>query len=228
MISKSIYYLDKLAAKLRARDKVTVPQRREFIPAQYLDEISLEKHKDGISSFVLSIDDTSMKQAGMLTSDNGGDVRGSVRAFLCQIAKEDLLPTLYFVPSPRYVYLSDVKRVLPNDRYDISKLIGHEFVEWLLKQQNDQKLEIAVHGLHHINESLIGYHSFEFDGIPKEEMKRRLINGHSKMSEIFDVHGFKPPAWSIGNLRSTEKQFIDVLNRVKKYNYVSLSLPQMG
>ena len=195
---------------------------------KYLGELNDESIGRGDPKYIVSIDDTSLKRQTLLCSDNGGNKEGNVRKYLYQFITAGLKPTIYFIPCPKYTFISDVGRRRENKEFDVNINTENEFILWLKKYEKQQLLEIALHGYEHLNNKVPGYYSFEFDGLNEGEMEYKLSEGWSALKKSFAINGFKPPAWSVGNLSDNRKDFIRALQSFGKFKYASLSSPNNG
>lgn len=225
MINKLKYISSKIADKLQT--KITVCPRRSLSNEKYINEILRDKSNCLNKKLILSIDDISLKGKTLTTSDNGGDYPSYLYSSLNELIKIGFKPTMFFIAEPKYGYIAD-SSYENKQSFSIAKIDEKpELFNYLRNLCEKNKIEVAQHGLTHHNSKLHGHHSFEFDGIGSQEIKNKILYGKKILSDAFVIRGFKPPAWSTGQLLDTQQEFIDVLKDIK-YDYVSLSSPTNG
>ena len=168
---KIVYTYDRIKKKLFEKP-FKPPERRNLSFSKYLRELNDESIGRGDPKYIVSIDDTSLKRQTLLCSDNGGNKEGNVRKYLYQFITAGLKPTIYFIPRPKYTFISDVGRRRENKEFDVNINTENEFILWLKKYEKQQLLEIALHGYEHLNNKVPGYYSFEFDGLNEGEIYR--------------------------------------------------------
>lgn len=197
--------------------------RHDMFEEQLLNEPEFQG--DSSSPLIISFDDISLMEA------NGGNMRGS--AWSTFAAFMDTFPhlrhTLYFVPRPRYRFMPDVSDIGPEDIYDVTRHgRTHPLIAALRKAAEHGQIEIALHGYEHVRSSPCDYFSaFEFDFLPYHDAQQRITMGFHALQEYFPITGFKPPAWSCGQLQGTY-YLADLIEKNGFFQYASLSSPSNG
>ena len=137
--------------------------------------------------------------------------------------------TFYFVPNPLYRDRPDFSEFLERPYFNIVKNNNHPLISWLHHLTSEGLIEICQHGLHHIrlDPPYDFYSSFEFDFISPLKCFSLVEEGYHSMSKVFEVKGFKPPAWSCGQLDGRHS-LIEALKRGHNFSHLSLSSPSNG
>jgi hypothetical protein len=225
MINYQIYKFTRLIG--RYKKKVTVRARRPMTAESFIGELYAENTRDSNPSLIVSIDDISFKKKSLICSENGGSVDSYLIKSLNELLVWGIRPTLYFIPSPIFAYQSDAFLKTRHD-YSVSSEEFSDTLSFYKGIESKGLIEICQHGLTHFNQKLNGYHSFEYDFLSGDEIKENIARGFYLMKDKFHISGFKPPAWSIGQLSGTEDIFLDSINSLDFFRYVSLSSPNNG
>ena len=212
--------------------KIGVKQRVNFNSKIYYDSINDEVNVGCFERpiFLLSYDDTSMMGKSRHTFDYGGDLDGQLnRLFFDFLEKYPYLRhTLFFVPNPNFTNDGLTSRTIKNDIYDIGKYSPEEtFLAKLSDLEKSGVIEISLHGYNHLNTKIKDYYSpFEFEFLTNREAKEKITRGLSDLGKYFELKGFKPPAWGMGQL-SGSHYLVNILQEYE-FNYVCLSSPSNG
>jgi len=210
-----------------------VTPRRAFSPAIFEEELRREPVNRSAtpSPLLISFDDVSLLDGSRGTCDSGGNIGGETWRLFYTFAEEcpQLRHTLYFVPNPRYRLVPDVSDLLPDGLFSVaSHGEGHALVAALQGMERRGKVEIALHGYEHVRAWPLDYYAaYEFDFIDAVRAARLAARGYEELGCFFDVRGFKPPAWSVGQLRGN-CYLADVVAESKNFRYASLSSPSNG
>jgi hypothetical protein len=183
-INYGFYIFSKLKSKFTKRFKPN-GRRRKFDHYKYYEEIINEpKKKSNQTNFLLSLDDASLKRKSLITSDNGGDYPSYLSNSLNNILDFGYRPTIFFVPSPSYCYLADSSATFRYDKYAVKNNYDSPALARFLELEKLGLLEVALHGYTHHNPNLSGFHSFEFDGLSRDLIKKRIYEGIKELSII--------------------------------------------
>lgn len=214
-----------------------VAPRRPFSPAIFEEELRREPVAPPTptgsvpSPLLISFDDTSLLDGSRGTCDTGGNPDGETWRLFRAFADEhpQLRHTLYFVPNPRYRLVPDVSDMLPDGVFSVAHHgEGHPLVAALQEMERRGTVEVALHGYEHVRGWPLDYYAaYEFDFIDAARAARLVARGCEELGRFFDIRGFKPPAWSAGQLRG-DCYLADVVAESGLFRYASLSSPSNG
>jgi hypothetical protein len=225
MINYQIYKFSRLIGKFKK--KAIVRAKRPMTNEIFISELSREIGTNYNPTLVISIDDISFKKKSFICSENGGTINSNLVKSLSDLLTWGIRPTLYFVPNPIFAYQADSSFKTRHD-YSVSSDEFSDALAYYKEIESKGLIEFCQHGLTHFNEKLNGYHSFEYDFLSGDEIKEKIAFGFYLIRDKFDISGFKPPAWSIGQLSGTENVFLNSINSLGFFKYVSLSSPNNG
>jgi len=211
--------------------KIAIRQRVNFDYEKYYQDIENEnKNCFDKPIFLLSYDDTSMMRKTKDTFEYGGNFESELNKFFFNFVDKYpyLKHTLFFVPNPIFIKEGLTSKTLKKDIFNIDNFTLEDKFLYKLKELEKQKVvEISLHGYNHINTKIKDYYSaFEFEFLDSFEAKQKIQKGLDSLDKFFYVEGFKPPAWSMGQLSGS--YYLKNVLREFNFNYVCLSSPTNG
>ena len=211
--------------------KISIRQRVVFDYEKYYQDIENESRSCfDRAIFLLSYDDISMMRQTEDTFEYGGNFESELnKLFFDFVDKYPYLKhTLFFVPNPNFIKEGLTSKTLRKDIFNIDNFTLEDRFLYKLKELEIQRtIEISLHGYNHINTKIKDYYSaFEFEFLDDFEAKQNIQKGLNSLKIFFDIKGFKPPAWGMGQL-SGSYYLKDVLEEFD-FNYVCLSSPTNG
>lgn len=199
-----------------------IPKRRKISFNDYLQEIKSDYTSDINPQLIISIDDLSSLGRNKEELDMGGRENGDVVNSLEMLLKNNLKITAYTIPKPCFKKSSEkISDYFNRADYKLSR----EIIDWTLRD----KLEIAQHGYRHIRTNKRGFaRSMEFEWKESNNIKEEIIEGYkSILKNEIDIYGFKPPAWSVGQLNG-KYELMNAIFNLHLFKYFSLSSPTNG
>lgn len=213
---------------------LNIRERRSFDLEHLISEIKSEESGNPNSSpgCIVHYDDTSLLNGTDGTLDFGGDLNGDLWRNFQKIM--DSFPeskhTLYFVPRPGYKDFSDFSHFPFNSKHNLIDHPNHPAIKKLQSLETQGNVEVCLHGLRHVrNWPFDLFSAFEYEFKDQIKIHEMITTGFDDLSSCFEVHGFKPPAWSCGQLNGK----YELENYLQKqghdfFQHVSLSSPSNG
>lgn len=215
------------------RRRFSIAPRRFFSIPLFLDELRNEpaETRYSASPFIISFDDTSLLDGNGCVCDAGGNPEGTTWQLFRDFVREHpyLRHTVYFVPNPRYRTMPAISDILPDGAYSVANRgKKHPLVSALKAFERSGQVEIALHGYEHVRAYPRDYYSaYEFDFISPEKAATLIEKGYTELASFFSISGFKPPAWSVGQLQG-ECYLTEIVAKSCRFAYASLASPSNG
>jgi hypothetical protein len=179
-------------------------------------------------AFSISLDDACLYDGKNNSLDFGGNVNGKTFNTFCRLYEmfDFFKPTIFFIPNPKFSQDGLTSKVI-SENYSVEHKASHPFIIKLKELYAENKVEIALHGLHHTQNKYKNYLPFaEFEFLNKKDCKIKIAEAIRIMDSIdLPVNAFKPPAWAIG--KYPFENFLLALEQFK-FNYCCLSSPNSG
>ncbi len=206
--------------------KLRPVKRRAFHPLSYLQELSCEPVRGCLPKPILLLhyDDICLMD-GPEFYDYGAKPGGIWDLFISfSKAYPKLKHTLFFIPNPIFTETGLTSNTISDEPFNVAKANPDH---WLLKALQHESMEVALHGYHHVQTVYPDFYApFEFDFLSVESCEERIKQGLEGLSRFFKMDGFKPPAWSMGQLLGRQ-QLVEALKKYS-FEYVCLSSPSNG
>tara|TARA_B100001027_G_C16260543_1_gene329179 strand:- start:1456 stop:2433 length:978 start_codon:yes stop_codon:yes gene_type:complete len=199
-----------------------IPKRRKLVFEDYLKEIRSDYSSDKTPQLIIAIDDLSSLGLNKDELDMGGNENGEIIKSFDHLLKNKLKITAFTIPNPCFKKSSEnISNYFKRENFKLSDSI----INWSL----ENKIEIAQHGYKHIRTGRRGYaRSMEFEWKDYETINQEIIQGHKLiLKNQVQINGFKPPAWSIGQLNG-KYELINAILKLNLFSYCSLSSPNNG
>ena len=216
-----IDFADKLRGRLIRAFK-PIKRRRTISHSDYINEILLEEDCKNEPSLLIAIDDLSSLGFNNGEIDMGGKNNGEILNNFKYLLNMDLKITAFTIPKPCFKKNSEkISSYIDRDYIKLQE----QFIYWAKLGM----IEIAQHGYKHIrNDNKSFSRSMEFEWQENIKITDDIIKGYKLLkSNDIKINGFKPPAWSIGQLDGKFKALDSILN-LNFYDYVALSSPTNG
>ena len=203
--------------------------RRKLDFADYIQELSREKTLNKRPQFLVSIDDISMVPQGIMNFDRGKTKNGILEKILKMTHKWGWFrPIFFIVPYNSEVLNGRNIFYSRNITRSINHPSNHYRIEMIRDAVSKNLISVGMHGLHHNQRNIIGYHpyaEFEFSTL-EEDLTKLLLMAESFENAGLNSNLFKPPAFGIGAFKS--KDLLSVINKIESVEYVFLSTPNNG
>ena len=203
--------------------------RRKLNFADYIQELSREKTLNNRTQFLVSIDDISMVSQDFMNFDRGKTQNGVLEQILKMTHKWVWFrPILFIVPYNSEVLNGRNIFYSRNITRSINHQSNHYRIEMIRDAVSKNLISVGMHGLHHNQRNIIGYHpyaEFEFSTLEEDLSKLRLMEDAFKNADL-NSNIFKPPAFGIGSFKS--KDILSVIRKIESVKYICLSTPNNG
>lgn len=198
-----------------------VSKRRRLAFDEYINELKDEPFVSKASKFILSIDDLSPLGIDSNEADLGGISGSQVSMALQILIESEIRPTIYYIPNASFKKSSELISTF-------SRPIDRELDNKYIDYNKRNLIELSQHGFSHARHTLRGTsRSMEFEWQSTTAINSKINLGYLAMlGQNCEPFGFKPPAWSIGQLN----QKFNLLSSysLRNYQYLSMSSPTNG